>query len=69
LNDDNDSLPHLAMQSEQDMADFLWDRFKRANPKMSPQQLQHEEKVLRFNVHRHGAAALHPNLVQLLDGH
>jgi hypothetical protein len=24
--------------------------------------------VLRFNVHLHGPAALHPNLVQLLDG-
>jgi hypothetical protein len=69
LNDDNDSLPHLTMQSEQDMGDFLWDMFKRANPLMSPQQLQHEEKILRFNVHLHGPAALHPNLVQLLDGH
>lgn len=69
LNDDNDGLPHLAMQSEQEMADFLWDRFKRANPNMSPLKLQHEEKVLRFNVHLHGPAALHPNLVQLLDGH
>jgi hypothetical protein len=69
LNDDNDGLPHLAMQSEQDMADFLWDRFARAHPNMSLQELQHEAKVLRFNVNRHGPAALHPNLVQLLDGH
>jgi len=69
LNDDNDGLPHLAMQSEQEMADFLWSSFKRANPSMSPQDLQHEEKVLRFNVHLHGPAALHPNLVKLLDGH
>jgi hypothetical protein len=69
LNDDNDSLPHLALQSEKEMADFLWDRFKRANPNMSPQALQHEEKVLRFNVHLHGPVALHPNMVQLLDGH
>jgi hypothetical protein len=69
LNDDSDGLPHLAMQSEQEMADFLWNSFMRANPNMPPQQLQHEEKVLRFNVHLHGPAALHPNFVQLLDGH
>ena len=67
LNDDNDGLPRLAMQSEQDMADFLWSRFNERNPNMSPQELQHEEKVLRFNVHFHGPAALHPSLVQLLD--
>jgi len=67
LNDDNDGLPHLALQSEQEIADFLWDRFKRANPNMSPQQLQHEEKVLRISVHLHGPAAIRPNLVELLD--
>jgi hypothetical protein len=67
LNDDNDGLPRLAMQSEEDMADFLWTRFKQANPNMSSSQLQHEEQVLRFNVRLHGPAALHPNLVQLLD--
>jgi hypothetical protein len=68
LNDDNDGLPRLAMQSEEGMADFLWDRFKRAHPKMSSQELQHEEEVLRFTVRLHGPAALHPNLVQLMDG-
>jgi len=67
LNDDNDGLPRLAMQSEGEMADFLWARFKKANPNMSPSELQHEEKVLRFKVHLHGPAALHPDLVQLLD--
>jgi hypothetical protein len=67
LNDDNDGLPHLAMQSEEEMADFLWTRFKQANPNMSLSQLQHEEQVLRFNVRLHGPAALQPDLVQLLD--
>ena len=67
LNDDNDGLPRLAMQSEEEMANFLWGRFKHAHPNMSPQELQHEESVLRFNVRLHGPAALHPNLVQLLD--
>lgn len=67
LNDDNDGLPRLAHQTEKEMADFLWDRFKRANPNMSPQQLQREEEILRFNVKLHGPAALHPNLVRLLD--
>ena len=67
LNDDNDGLPRLAMQSEQEMADFLWSKFSERNPKMSLQELEHEEKVLRFNVHLHGPAALHPSIVQLLD--
>src|ERR1700692_4521026 len=67
LNDDNDGLPHLAMQSEQQMADFLWSGFGKAHPNMSQQELQHQEMVLRYNVHLHGPAALHPNMVQLLD--
>jgi|SRR6202035_1647560 len=61
LNDDNDGLPHLAMQSEQEIADFLWSGFGKAHPEMSPQELEHEEKVLRFNVHLHGPAAVHPS--------
>ncbi len=69
LNDDNDGLPRLALQSEEDMANFLWDRFKRANPNIPRQELQKQEAILRFNVHHHGPAALHPNLVQILDGH
>jgi hypothetical protein len=68
LNDDNDGLPRLAIQSEKEMADFLWDGFKHANLNMPPEELHHEEMVLRFNVHLHGPAALHPNLVKLLDG-
>ena len=67
LNDDNDGLPHLALQSEREMADFLWDRFKRANRGMSPEQLLKQEEILRFNVRLHGPEALHPNLVELLD--
>jgi hypothetical protein len=65
LNDDNDGLPRLAIQSEKEMADFLWDGFKHANLNMSPEELHHEEMVLRFNVHLQGQAALHPNLVRL----
>src|ERR1700716_1345023 len=67
LHDDNDGLPRLAMQSEQEMADFLCSKLRQRNLNMSPQELQHEENVIRFNVHLHGPAALHPSLVQLLD--
>jgi len=67
LNDDNDGLPRLVPQTEKEMADFLWDAFKRANPDMPPEQLRKEEEVLRFNVGLHGPSALHPSLVQLLD--
>jgi len=67
LNDDNDGLPRLAMQSEQEMADFLCSKLSERNPNMSPEELEHEEKVIRFNVRLHGPAALHPRIVQLLD--
>ena len=67
LNDDNDCLPKLAMQTEQEMANFIWTRFVRANPGMSLEELKKNELIIRFNVHLHGPAALHPNLVQLLD--
>jgi hypothetical protein len=65
----NDGLPRLAMQSEQEMADFLSSKLSERNPKMSPQELEHEEKVIRFNVHLHGPAALHPSIVQLPGQH
>lgn len=67
LNDDNDGLPFLAIQSEHEMADFVWSRFRMRNPHMSSQELEHHEKVIRFNVHKHGPAALHPNMIQVLD--
>ena len=67
LNDDNDGLPRLAMQSEQEMADFLCSKLSERNPNMSPEELEQEEKVIRFNVRLHGPAALHPSIVQLLD--
>jgi hypothetical protein len=67
LNDDNDGLPHLALQDEREMADFLYDRFKRANPELPSERLAFHESVIRYNVHHHGPAALHPNLVKTLD--
>jgi hypothetical protein len=67
LNDDNDGLPHLAQQTEQEMADFLWSRFRQANLQMSQDELSKHEAIIRFNVRFHGPTALHPNLVQLLD--
>ncbi len=67
LNDDNDGLPRLALQSEQEMADFLWSSFVRANPNMSSEEAQRQESILRFNVRAHGPTALHPSLVDLLD--
>ncbi len=67
LNDDNDGLPRLAVQTEQEMADFLWDRFKRSNPSMPASELSQHEQIIRYNVRLHGPAALHPNLVRLMD--
>src|SRR6266851_6124612 len=57
LNDDNDGLPRLALQSEQEMADFLWSSFVRANPNMSSEEAQRQESILRFNVRAHGPTA------------
>jgi hypothetical protein len=67
LNDDNDGLPRLAMQSEQEMADFLCSKLRDRNPSMSPEELAREKNIIRFNVRLHGPAALHPDLVRLLD--
>ena len=67
LNDDDDCLPRLKMQSEDEMASFLYAIFVKDNPVLSPQDLQKQELILRFNVHQHGPAALHPDLVKSLD--
>lgn len=67
LNDDNDGLPRLAMMSEDEMVSFLYTKFAQRNPHLSPEELRRNEAIIRFNVHRHGPAALHPNLVKSLD--
>ena len=67
LNDDNDGLPRLAMQSEDEMVSFIFRQFVENNPTMSLEELQKHELIIRFNVRWHGPAALHPNLVQSLD--
>jgi hypothetical protein len=67
LNDDNDGLPKLAMQTEEEMANFLWSGFVKAHPTMPLSELEQEQAIVRHNVRHHGPAALHPSLVQLLD--
>jgi hypothetical protein len=67
LNDDNDGLPHLAMQTEEEMAKFLSSKLAERNPTMSLGALEREAEVIRFNVRLHGPAALHPDMVRLLD--
>ena len=67
LNDDNDGLPRLAMQSEDEMVSFIYGQFVKNNPTMSLEELRENELIIRFNVRKHGPAALHPHLVQSLD--
>ncbi len=67
LNDDNDGLPRLAMQTEDEMATFLWTKFVQCNPNMPLEELHRHELIIRYNVRMHGPAALHPNVVQSLD--
>ena len=67
LNDDNDGLPRLAIQSEDEMASFIYRQFVKNNPDVSREELQKNELIIRFNVRKHGPAALHPNLVKSLD--
>ena len=67
LNDDNDGLPRLAMQTEDEMVSFLWTMFVQNNPNMSPEEIKQNEFMIHHNVRVHGPAALHPNLVKSLD--
>lgn len=67
LNDNNDGLPHLGLQSEKDMTAFLCDNLQRYRPDLSPEQLPYEREVIRYNVRLHGPAALHPIMVKILD--
>jgi hypothetical protein len=67
LNDDNDGLPRLAMRSEAEMVSFIYRQFVTNNPTMSSEELRTNKLIIRFNVRKHGPAALHPHLVQSLD--
>ena len=67
LNDDNDGLPRLAMQTEDEMALFLWTKFVQCNPSMSPEELRRHELMIRYNVRMHRPTALHPKVVESLD--
>jgi len=67
LNDDNDGLPKLAMQSEDEMVSFIYRQFAKSNPDMPKEDLEKNALIIRVNVRNHGPAALHPSLVQSLD--
>lgn len=67
LNDNNDGLPHLGLQSEEDMAAYLCDNLHRYRPDLSAEELPHEREVIRYNVRLHGPAALQPIMVKALD--
>jgi hypothetical protein len=67
LNDDDDGLPRLAMQTEVEMVSFVMSKVVRAHPNMLPKELAQHESIFRFNVRKYGPGALHPNLVKSLD--
>ncbi len=67
LNDPADGLPKLAVQSEDQMSSFLYDRLVERNPSLSPDAKKEKAKIIRFNVRMHGPGALHPNLVKAMD--
>jgi len=67
LNDQTDGLPRLAVMSEAEIIAFLVHQFVKNNPSMPLRELQHNEEVIRVNVRHHGPAALHPDMVKLLD--
>jgi hypothetical protein len=45
----------------------IYGQFIKNNPTMSLEELQKNELIIRFNVRKHGPAALHPHLVRSLD--
>jgi hypothetical protein len=63
LNDNNDGLPHLGLQSEGDMAAFFCDNVHKYRPDLSAEELPYEEEVIRYNVKLHCPAALQPIMV------
>ncbi len=67
LNDDDDGLPRLRIQSEEEVISFLFEKFVENNPGISPEEAQKNKAIISVNVHKHGPAALHPNLVKSLD--
>jgi hypothetical protein len=67
LNDNNDGLPHLALQPEEDMAAYLCANLHSYRPDLSAAELPHERDVIRYNVKHHGRAALQPIMVRILD--
>jgi hypothetical protein len=67
LNDDIDCLPHLSLQSDDEMVLFLLQRFVRDDPSISLAVLDDHERVLRFNIYKNGAATYHPLMVELFD--
>lgn len=67
LNDNNDGLPYLALQSEEGMAAYFCDNLHRYRPDLSAEELPHEREVIRYNVKLHGPPALQPIMVRILD--
>jgi hypothetical protein len=67
LNDDFDCLPKLAVQSEDEMISFILQRLVKANPSLTLEFLADQEKILRFNIGKHGPRAYHPGLVEAFD--
>jgi hypothetical protein len=63
LNDNNDGLPHLGLQSEGDMAAFFCDNVHKYRPDLSAEELPYEKEVIRYNVKLHCPAALQPIMV------
>lgn len=65
LNDDNDGLPRLAMQTEDEMVSFLWASV--VDPNMSHNEFHQNKLILRETVRKHGHKALHPQVVEFMD--
>jgi hypothetical protein len=67
LNDDFDSLPKLTLQSADEMILFILQRKVMADPTVPFEVLDGDEKILRFNIGKHGTAAYQPGLVESID--
>jgi hypothetical protein len=67
LNDAFDSLPKLAVQSEGEMILFILQGLVKADPSRTLNFLADQERILRFNIGKHGPQAYHPGLVESFD--
>jgi hypothetical protein len=67
LNDPTDGRPKLAPISDDQITSFLLSDFVRRNPTLPLAALEHEAKVIRYNIQHHGPEVIGGTMSELLN--